>query len=228
MRVFSVRARRGRVAVAGVLVTALVAAGAAVAEGGFGFGFFSHTSTLVSATFYANTSVRTATATCTAANGDPIDITVATFTGTATSTTAGLNGPLTISVKTDYDTKTNAGSLSGEFIVGATSAPPTFEGRLEAVDSNGAVQGFLEGNAGQGSALLGSVTTTYSASGFSSASSQGTIGSGTGTDTAIVTGQGCTPPFGKGDQGEDQDSGQGNGHGSFFDFTRGGHQGHNG
>jgi hypothetical protein len=190
MRKFLPHATRRRTTVAAAFTIALVAAGAALA----GNGVFSASSTAVSATFYANTAGTTNTQTCTASNGDSIDITNATFTGVATSTTASLNGPLSVSVRTVYDTKTAVGSLTGEITIGAASSPPGFRGRLEAIDANGTVQGFVQGNAGAGAELLGNLTATYSASGFNSSTSQGTIGSGTGTDTAILTGAGCAPP----------------------------------
>jgi hypothetical protein len=190
MRKLLPHATRRRTTVAAAFTIALVAAGAALA----GNGMFSASSTAVSATFYANTAVNTNTQTCTASNGDPIDITDSTFTGVATSSTASLNGPLTVSVRTVYDTKTAVGSLTGELTIGAPSSPPGFRGRVEAIDANGTVQGLVEGNAGPGAELLGNLTATYSANGFNSSTSQGSIGSGTGTDTAILTGVGCAPP----------------------------------
>jgi hypothetical protein len=170
------------------LASALAAAGVAIADPDIG------SNTAVSGTFSANTSVSSGSHTCTAANGDSILLTDATFTGTASSSTPSLNGPLTINVRSAFDTKTNVGSLDARVAIGSGSAG--FTGHLEGVDSNGTVQGFLEGQSA-GTRILGSVTTTFSGSGFGSATAPGTIGSGTGTNSAIAMTPGCavtTPP----------------------------------
>jgi hypothetical protein len=160
-----------------------------------------------------------------------------------------LNGPIEIAVKSNYDTKTALGSVDARLEIGAsTTAQPTFVGTLEGVDSNGTVQGLVDGSAGPGARVVGNVTAAYSGSGFTS----GSIGTGTGTNTAILAGQGCAPavpslstipvfPFfghhddegfgndfglGGGDQGDQGNGGNGNGLGQFFNVTGGDHQGH--
>jgi hypothetical protein len=186
--------------VAGVVI-ALAMSGAALAWEGEGVS----SASLVSATFYANTVGNSQSQTCTAANNDSIQLTEATYTGTAASSSdTHLNGPITIDVRSSYDATTKAGSLSGDVEIGN---PVSFEGRLTAVNSNGTVQGFLTGWENGGGKLLGNVTATFSTSGgFNSASSMATIGSGAGTNTAIVSGSACTQSSGGEDQNDnDQD-----------------------
>jgi hypothetical protein len=126
-------------------------------------------------------------------------VTDAIFTGNATSTDTHLTGPLTIHVRSIYDATTNVGSLTADVRVGPTTPPhaETFRGRLVAVNVNGNVQGYLAGGEGGGVHVMGSVSTTFSAAGgFSSSAAQGTFGSGSGTNTAIVTSGSCkaSPP----------------------------------
>jgi hypothetical protein len=188
------RARRGRARtwIAGGALVALAACGIAAADSALSG------ASLASATFYANTlSGSTNSQTCTASNSNTIQVTDATFTGTATSTTdPSLNGPLTIRVRSVYDSTTNAGWLTADFVVANSSATPpaSFEGRLTAVNDNGTVQGLLRGGQGAGIDLLGNVTSTFSATGgFGSSGSQGSIGTGSATDTAIVSSGTCSP-----------------------------------
>jgi hypothetical protein len=186
--------------VAGIVV-ALGMSGAALAWEGEGVS----SASLVSATFYANTVSNSQSQTCTAANNDSVQVTDATYAGTAAgSSDTNLNGPITIDVRSSFDATTKAGSLSGDVEIGN---PVSFEGRLTAVNSNGTIQGFLTGRENGGGKLLGNVTATFSTSGgFNSPSSMATIGSGPGTNTAIVSGSGCTQPGSGGDQNDnDQD-----------------------
>ncbi len=122
-------------------VTALAVAGLAIAGPGR-----SGSTSLVAASFYANTLVKSHTQTCTATNNDAITVTDATFTGTATSTDTRLAGPVSIHVKSVYDSTTSAGSLTGDLEIAGTSNPPApghFHAALGAVNANGNVQGFL-------------------------------------------------------------------------------------
>jgi len=181
---------RSRGLLAAVVVAALVATSIAVAARG------PSSAGTVSGTFYANTlSGTTNTQTCTAANNDSITVTEATYTGTATSSNDPyLNGPITVRVRSIYDSTTNAGSLSGAVSVDNSSTSPSdqFHGTLTAVNSDGTLQGILSGNTSGGDTLLGNLTATFTPSGgFDSSTTQGTIGTGTGTDSAIQTTGAC-------------------------------------
>ena len=187
------RAPRRRLLLSSAIVTALAVAGIAIAGPGL-----SGSTSLVAASFYANTLVKSHTQTCTATNNDAITVTDATFTGTATSTDTRLAGPVSIHVKSVYDSTTNAGSLTGDLQIAGTSTPPTpgqFHAALGGVNVNGNVQGFLFGGVGGGVHFLGSFSATFSATGgFSSSGTQATIGAGSTTNTAVVTGgAGCAP-----------------------------------
>jgi hypothetical protein len=184
----------------GVRTRTWIAAGALAALGACGIAAADSDlsgATLASATFYANTLSGSASSqTCTTSNSNSIQVTDATFTGTASSTTdPSLNGPLTIKVRSVYDSTTNAGSLWASFSVtnSSVSPPASFNGQLTAVDDNGSVQGLLSGYQGGGVQLLGNVTASFSSTGgFSSSGSPGSIGSGTGTNTAIVSSGTCS------------------------------------
>ncbi len=182
-----------RLLLPGAIATALVVVGIAIAGPGL-----SGSTSLVAASFYANTLVRSHTQTCTAMNNDAITITDATFTGTATSTDTRLAGPVSIRVKSVYDSTTNAGSLTGDLQIAGTASPPSpghFHAALAAVNVNGNVQGLLAGGLGGGASFLGSFSATFSATGgFSSSGTQATIGAGATTNTAVVTaGAVCAP-----------------------------------
>jgi hypothetical protein len=209
--------RRGLLAAA--VVVALAAAGAAFAWEGEGFS----STSLVTATFYANTVSNSQSQTCTAANNDSIQVTDATYTGTAASSDAHLNGPITLEVRSVYDATTNAGTVFADVQIGNPATPPaSFEGRLIAVNASGHLQGLLTGHENGGGGLLANVTATFSAGGgFNSSSSQGMIGSGPGTNTAIVTGAGCTQSGGDEDQNDnDQDEHSGgDNHGGIASFN---------
>jgi hypothetical protein len=140
-----------RVLLASAAVIALAAAGIAIA----GPGGPASTS-LVSATFYANTLVKSHSETCTPpAPGDAYTMTDAVFTGTASSSDPRLAGPITIHVKSVYDTTKNVGSLRGNAEIDSTTTPPGhFHGRLNAVNVNGVVQGWFNGNLGDGSQAM--------------------------------------------------------------------------
>jgi hypothetical protein len=219
---------RGRhVLLASAAVVALAAAGIAIA----GLGAPAGTS-LVSATFFANTLVRSHSDACTpAAPADAFTSTDAVFTGTASSSDPRLAGPITIHVKSVYDSTKNVGSLKGDVDIQTSTTPPgRFDARLTAVNVNGAVQGWLDGNLGDGSRFAGSFSAAFSPTGgFSSSGTPGTIGSGTGTNTAIVWNGNCSrpkpappsPPHnGPRRPGHGDDNDQGNQHGDH------GHHGH--
>ena len=184
------RLRRGRGWLLGSAVVALAASGIAFAGPG------PASMSLASATFYTTTMAQNHAQSCTAANNDAIQVLDATFTGSASSADPRLTGPLTVHVKSVYDSTTNVGSLKGDLRIDNTSTTPPshIHARLTAVNVNGTVQGFVDGNLGGGTHLLGSFTGTFSsATGFSSSAAPATLGSGGGTNTALLTTGGCTP-----------------------------------
>ena len=184
--------RAGRRALlAGAAVIALAAAGIAIAGPGT-----PASTNLVSATFFANTLVRSQGETCTpAAPADAYTSTDVVFTGTASSSDSRLAGPITIHVRSAYDTTKNVGSLKGDVDVQTSGTPGHFHARLSAVNVNGTVQGWLDGSLGDGSHFIGSFSATFSPTGgFSSSGAPATIGSGTGTNTAIVWNGSCNQP----------------------------------
>jgi hypothetical protein len=214
MRTLLPRASR-RVLLAGAAVIALAAAGVAIADHGG-----PATTTLVSATFSANTLVKSHTDTCTpAAPADAFTSTDAIFTGTVTGATdPRLNGPVTIHVRSDYDSTKNVGSLKGDVqIQSSTPTPPHWGAhlRLTAVNANGAVQGWLDGNLADGSHFIGSFTATFALTGSTVGFSGGTIGANpaAANNSAIISSGHC-------DLGQSNDNGghhgdgndQGNGH----------------
>ena len=181
--------RAGRRALlAGAAVIALAAAGIAIAGPGT-----PASTNLVSATFFANTLVRSQGETCTpAAPADAYTSTDAVFTGSATSSDSRFVGPITIHVRSVFDTTKNVGSLKGDVDVQTSATPGHFHARLTAVNVGGTVQGWLDGNLGDGSHFIGSFSATFSPTGgFSSSGAPATIGASTGTNTAIVWNGGC-------------------------------------
>jgi hypothetical protein len=211
-----------RTLLASAAVAALAAAGIAIA----GPGAPASTS-LVSATFYANTLVRSHSDTCTpAAPADAYTSTDAVFSGAASSMDSRFVGPITIHVRSVYDSTKNVGSLKGDVDIQTSATPPGhFHARLTAVNVNGTVQGWLDGNLGDGSHFIGSFTATFSPTGgFSSLATPAMIGSGNGANTAIVWNGSCNQPKQgsqhNGPHNPGNDNEQGNDHGHH------GHHGH--
>jgi hypothetical protein len=206
--------RRATLAAAATL--ALAAAGIAIAGQG------TATTSLVSATFVANTVAASHSETCTGANSDSYTITDAVYTGTASSGDTRLSGPLAIRVRSVYDSTTNIGSLVGELEINSTASGQSglFRASLSAVDVNGTAQGYLIGAAGTDARFLGSFSSTFTAgNGFASSSAPGTIGSGGGTNTALITSGGCLRPRSSSEPG----SGTPNAGGGEGGFTGSGH-----
>jgi hypothetical protein len=138
-------------------------------------------------------------------------VTGATFAGTASSSDAQLSGPITIDARSVYDATTNAGSLTGNVHIGGGSSTASFEGRLEAVNVAGHIQGLVFGREGGGGELLGNLTATFSTGGgFGSPSSLGTIGAGTATDSAILSTSSCTSSSEDSDQDDNASSNSSN------------------
>jgi hypothetical protein len=187
------RLRPRRIAVLSATVgAALVVAGGALAWHGF------KSASAVSATFTAGTVTNSQSSTCTASNKDSIQVTNGTFSGTATSADPHLNGAITIEATSVFDTTTMAGTVSGFVRITPTSGPG-FVGRLVTVNVNGQLQGMLAGDEQGAGPLLGNVSSVFSTTaGFGTSSSVATIGSGSGTDTAIVSTSGCQPQFPQG------------------------------
>jgi hypothetical protein len=210
-----------RLLLAGAAVIAFAVAGVAIADHGA-----PATTTLASATFSANTLVRSHTNTCTpAAPADAFTSTDAIFTGTVTGATdPRLNGPVTIHVRSDYDSTKNVGSLKGDVdIQSTTPAPPQghVHLRLTAVNANGAVQGWLDGNLGDGSHFMGSFTATFALTG-TVGFSNGTIGANpaAANNSAIISSGHCN----QGDQnqpGSSHDNGGHHGDGNNNDQGKG-------
>jgi len=199
MRTLLPRAGR-RVLLASATVIALAAAGVAIADHGA-----PATTTLASATFSATTPAGSHSNTCTpAAPADAFTSTDAMFTGTVTGATdPRLNGPVTIHVRSDYDTTKNVGSLKGDVDVQTSATPGHFHARLTAVNVGGTVQGWLDGNLGDGSHFMGSFTTTFSVTG---GFSNGTIGANpaAANNSAIISSGRCD----QGQNGDDNEQGK--------------------
>src|SRR5690349_8351646 len=97
-----------RLALAGVVLTALVVSGLAVAHGND-----ARTITKVSATFTASTVAgKSSMSTCTTTNGKTLTITRATYTGAATGP-ADLTGPVQIVASSKVNTTDNVGVVDG-------------------------------------------------------------------------------------------------------------------
>ena len=180
-----------RILLASAAVIALAAAGIAIA----GPGSPASTS-LVSATFYTNALAKNHTETCTPTSGDAYTTFDGWFTGAASSADPRLTGPITVHVQSVLDTTKNVGSLRGDVRIDSTTTPPGhLHAKLTAVNVGGVVQGWLNGNLGDGSHFMGSFSGTFStATGFSSAGTPATFGSGTATNTAIVWNGRCDVP----------------------------------
>jgi hypothetical protein len=203
-----IRARRRTGLFAATTVAMLAITGGALAwHGGFS------SATPVSATFSANTVANSQSQTCNATNNDSIQVTEATFTGTASSADTHLTGPVTIHATSVYDATTNAGTVSGDLMIGTG-----FEGRFLTVNIHGGLQGMLVGFENGGGQLTGNLSSSFSTTGgFGSSSSLATIGSGSGTNTAIVSTGSCAPA--SNDNDNDDDQGENNFSGSLGKFS---------
>lgn len=141
----------------------------------------------VSATFAATTAARTETRACTGADG-AYEIVKATYAGTAASTEPSLAGPVELKVTSVYNTTTKIGSLEGRLKIGEGDSRSS--AKLWAVNSDGALDGFVYGETGhRGSALLGSLTAGWTRSG---GFTDGKLGTGSSTNAAVLAGKPCT------------------------------------
>jgi hypothetical protein len=181
--IFGRRRPQRKAWLAGAAVVALTVSGVAIAGG-------PSTTSSVSATFTATTVVKKNVQTCTGADGT-YEITHATYYGTASSSDPNLSGLVRIDVKSVYNTTKNLGWLDGRLRVEGSAAGERAHGNLSAVNVGGQLQGFLSGaETAPGNHLLANVSATFaSATGFGS----GQLGTGTGTNTAVVSGGSCKP-----------------------------------
>ena len=141
----------------------------------------------VSATFAATTAARAETRACTGADG-AYEIVKATYAGTATSTEPSLTGPVELKVTSVYNTTTKIGWLEGRLKIGEGESRSS--AKLWAVNSDGALDGFVYGEAGhRSSALLGSLTAGWSRSG---GFTDGKLGTGSSTSAAVLVGKPCS------------------------------------
>lgn len=166
-----------------LVALAATLAGVAVAhEGGSSTGVKA-----VSATFAATTAARAETRACTGADG-AYEIVKATYAGTAVSTEPSLAGPVELKVTSVYNTTTKIGWLEGRLKIGEGESRSY--AKLWAVNSDGALDGFVYGEAGhRGAALLGSLTSGWTRSG---GFTDGKLGTGSSTNAAVLAGKPCT------------------------------------
>jgi hypothetical protein len=215
MRTLLPRAGR-RVLLASATVIALAVAGIAIADPG------SPGSTKgIAATFAAGTQVRMHSETCTPTSGDAYTTTDTVFSGQAASSDPRLNGPITIHVRSVYDSTTNFGSLKGDVEIDSTANPSNHvHARLSGTLVGNLAQGWLDGNLGEGSHFMGSFSANFATnSGWGS----GSIGAtGPAPPAAIVWNGRCEnphpnpPPHGNSsqhDNGNDDDQGDHHNHG---------------
>lgn len=141
----------------------------------------------VSATFTAATAVKAETRACTGADG-AYEIVKATYSGTATSTEASLTGPVELKVTSVYNTTTKIGRLEGRLKIGEGESRSY--AKLWAVNTDGALDGFVYGEAGhRDSALLGSLTAGWTRGG---GFTDGKVGTGSSANAAVLAGKPCS------------------------------------
>jgi hypothetical protein len=159
-----------------IALAALVSAGAAVAH------FKSADVSAASATFTATTASQLQTRTVTCA-GQSLEISTGRYTGTAlSSTTPDLAGPVELKVHSVYNATKKLGWVEGQLKVAASDGRTV--ARFVAVNSDGTLDGWLNGHAGRGDgSLLGSLSGSFSRTGGFTA---GSIGTGTGANAALL------------------------------------------
>lgn len=154
---------------------ALVAASAAVAH--LRWGDAAQVSATLSATTAAH--VQTRTLTC---EGQTIEITTGRYAGTATSSTGDLNGPVELHVRSVYNLTRKLGWIDGRLKI--RGADDRTSAGFSAVNVDGKLDGWLRGSAGhRDGVLFGSLAGAFSKTG---GLTDGTIGSGTGTNAAVI------------------------------------------
>jgi hypothetical protein len=169
-----------------VAVVALVAASVAGA-------WLKQTGTnAASATFTATTVERSNVRTCTGPDGT-YEIAHLRLTGTATSSDPALTGPIVFHVKSVYNQTKALGYLDGWVRVRGGGDRKNAHGRFHAVNTNGTLDGFVQGRVNwRYAALYASVGGSFSSSG---GIANGTIGSGgTQANAGVFFGGGhCRP-----------------------------------
>jgi hypothetical protein len=162
----------------------------------------------VTATFSATTVSHLESSTCTGADGTYTQ-TKATYSGDSTSADPRLAGSLTIHAKSLYNTTTNLGYVEGKFRV--ENASGHADGKLAAVDTAGALAGFINGKVKNPKAkLFANFSATFDqATGFTA----GQLGSGSSPDTAIVAAGSCAHEHGDKGSAKQQKVGKDKKHG---------------
>lgn len=172
-----------RLFVLAAALTALVAAGAAVAH------LRASDVTQVSATFTAASAshVQTRTTTC---QGQTVEVTTGRYTGTAASSTPDLAGPAELRVHSVYNTTKKLGWIEGWLKIAASDGRT--QAKFVAVNADGKLQGWMTGHAGRGDgSLLGSFSSSFTKDGGFSG---GQLGTGTAANTALLVKQlDCRP-----------------------------------
>jgi hypothetical protein len=171
------------------IVIAAAALAAVLATAGIAVATLRATGTeAVSATFSATTVERIGERACVGVDGN-YEITHARYTGEARSSNEALNGPVVIQVRSVYNTTKKLGTVEGWYRIRKGEDERNAHGRLFAVNTDGTLDGYLVGRSGWRYAeLLGSFTAKFAGkTGFS----EGTIGSGTATNAAVLAGRPC-------------------------------------
>ena len=164
-----------RIALIAAALSALVAAGAAVAT------FKSADVSAVSATLSATTptNVQTRTYTC---DGQTIEVTTGRWSGTATSATADLNGAAEVYLKSVYNATKKLGWVDGRLKIVASD--DRTHAHIAGINTDGKLDAWVRGGAGhRDGTLFGSLSGSFSKTGGLTG---GAIGTGTATNAAVI------------------------------------------
>jgi len=172
-------------ALATVAVVALASVGVALAH-------LTQDGTQAVAASFSAARERGDTRVCTGFDGT-YEIVNGRYVGQSTSTQPVLNGPIALTVTAVYNRTEQIGWMTGS--VKIRSGDHSVEARLVGTLKAGAsdtrtLDGFVNGPAGQGTKLYGSVTAAFTGTGGFAG---GKIGEG-GTNAALLAGRVCTPP----------------------------------
>ena len=164
-----------RIVLIAAALTALAAAGAAVAH------LRAADVTAVTATLTATTpsNVETRTFTC---DGQTFEVTTGRWTGAATSSTPDLNGPARLYLKSVYNTTKKLGWVDGRLRIDASDG--STHAHVTGVNTDGRIDGWVRGHAGRGDGVVfGSLSGSFSKTGGLTG---GAIGTGTATNAAVI------------------------------------------